>query len=128
MPSLLLAQVEGDSFLSAADKRWPLPPYFSSCGERPLCMKAIVASMYISWLKLVSATVNKVVPTSARQAIAWTTGKDFCKTNGYICIKSLCWADSIIGSAFKQQCMYTFTREQTLFTESHTQMYKAEHS
>lgn len=118
---------EGDSFLPAAEKRWPLPPYFPPYRERSLSMKATVASRYISWLKLVSGTVNKAVPTSARQAIACTARKDFCKTSAYVCIKSLCWSDSTTGSAFQKQCVYTFTREQTLFTESHTQMYKAEH-
>lgn len=126
VPRLLVGSGEGDSLLPAADIRGPLPPYFSSYGERSLSMKSTVFSMYISWLKLVSGTVNKTVPTSARQAIAWTAKKDFCKTNAYICTKSLCWSASAIGSAFKQ-CVCTLTREQTLFIESHAQMYKAEH-
>lgn len=69
---------------------------------------------------------GKVVPASARQAIAWTAGKDFCKTNAQICIKNVYWSDSTIGSALKQQRVYTFTKEQTLLLETHTQMYKAE--
>lgn len=82
--------------------------------------------LWFPWLKLVSGTVNEAVPTSVRQAIAWTAQKDFCKTNACIYTKSLCWSGSAIGSAFNQ-CVCMLTREHTLSTESHAEMYEAEH-
>lgn len=117
---------EGDSSPSAADKRWPLAHYFPSSEERSLSMKATVASMYVSWLKLVSGTVNEVVPASARQAIAWTARKDFCKTNVISALRA-CVGQIRLLVLPSNDNVSIHSPGNGLSVESHTQTCKAEH-